>query len=54
MKLCRKLLIKIILDKVNNDITFNWIKINHVDFAFIESKNIVGYLFYLKKYPAFY
>ena len=38
---CRKLLIKTILDKLNNDITFNGIKTTYVDLIFIESKNIV-------------
>lgn len=51
---CRKLLIKTILDKLNNDITFNGIKTKYVDLIFIESKNIVDYLLYLKKYPTFY
>lgn len=51
---CRKLLIKTILDKLNNDITFNGIKTTYVDLIFIESKNIVDYLLYLKKYPTFY
>ena len=51
---CRKLLIKTILDKLNNDITFNGIKTTYVDLISIESKNIVDYLLYLKKYPTFY
>ena len=51
---CRKLLIKTILDKLNNDITFNGIKTTYVDLIFIESKNIVDYLLSLKKYPTFY
>lgn len=51
---CRKLLIKTILDKLNNDITFNGVKTTYVDLISIESKNIVNYLLYLKKYPTFY
>ena len=51
---CRKLLIKTILDKLNNDITFNGIKTTYVNLISIESKNIVEYLLYLKKYPTFY
>lgn len=51
---CRKLLIKTILDKLNNEITFNGIKTTYVDLISIESKNIVNYLLYLKKYNTFY
>ena len=51
---CRKLIIKTILDKLNNSITFNGMKITYVDLISIESKNIVDYLLYLKKYPTFY
>lgn len=51
---CRKLLIKTILDKLNNEITFNGIKTTYVDLISIESKNIVNYLLYLKKYETFY
>ena len=50
---CRKLLIKTILDKLNNEITFNGIKTTYVDLISIESKNIVNYLLYLKKYETF-
>ena len=46
--------IKTILDKLNNSITFNGMKITYVDLISIESKNIVDYLLYLKKYPTFY
>ena len=51
---CRKLLIKTILDKLNNDVTFNGIKTTYMDLISIESKHIVDYLFYLKKDDAFY
>ena len=51
---CRKLLIKTILDKLNNDVTFNGIKTTYMDLISIESKHIVDYLLYLKKYDAFY
>lgn len=51
---CRKLLIKTILDKLNNEITFNGVKTTYVDLISIESKNIVDYLLYLKKYNTFY
>ena len=51
---CRKLLIKTILDKLNNEITFNGIKTSYIDLISIESKNIVNYLLYSKKYKTFY
>ena len=51
---CRKLLIKTILDKLNNEITFNGIKTSYIDLIAIESKNIVNYLLYAKKYKTFY
>ena len=51
---CRKLLIKTILDKLNNEITFNGIKTSYIDLISIESKNIVNYLLYAKKYKTFY
>lgn len=51
---CRKLLIKTILDKLNNELTINGIKTTYVDLISIESKNIVDYLLYLKKYETFY
>lgn len=51
---CRKLLIKTILDKLNNDITFEGMKTTYVDLISIESKNIVDYLLYQKKYKTFY
>ena len=51
---CRKLLIKTILDKLNNEITFNGIKTTYVDLISIESKNIADYLLYLKEYKTFY
>ena len=50
---CRKLLIKIILDKLNNEITYNGIKTTYADLISIESKNIVNYLLYLKEYETF-
>jgi len=51
---CRKLLIKTILDKLNNKLTFNGFKTTYVDLISMESKNIVDYLLYLKKYETFY
>ena len=51
---CRKLLIKTILDKLNNEVTFNGMKTTYSDLISIESKNIVNYLLYLKKYDTFY
>lgn len=51
---CRKLLIKTILDKLNNELTFNGIKTTYVDLISMESKNIVDYLLYLNKYETFY
>lgn len=51
---CRKLLIKTVLDKLNNDLSFNGIKTTYVDLISIESKHIVDYLLFLKKYPTFY
>ena len=50
---CRKLIIKTILDKLNNSIIFNGMKITYVDLISIESKNIVNYLLYLKEYETF-
>lgn len=51
---CRKLLIKTILDKLNNNITFNGIKTTYVNLISIESNNIVDYLLYNRKYKTFY
>ena len=51
---CRKLLIKTVLDKLNNEITYIGIKITYTDLISIESKNIVSYLLYLKEYETFY
>ena len=50
---CRKLLIKTIRDKLNNEITYNGIKTTYADLISIESKNIVNYLLYLKEYETF-
>ena len=50
---CRKLLIKTILDKLNNEITYNGIKTTYANLISIESKNIVNYLLYLKEYETF-
>ena len=51
---CRKLLVKTILDKLNNEITFDGIKKTYCDFIEIESRNIVDYLLYEKHYKTFY
>ena len=51
---CRKLLVKTILDKLNNEVTFDGIKKTYCDFIEIESRNIVDYLLYEKQYKTFY
>ena len=51
---CRKLLIKTILNKLNNEFTFEGIKKSYSDFILMESQNIVDYLLYNKKYKTFY
>lgn len=51
---CRKLLVKTILDKLNNEVTFDGIKKTYSDFIEIESRNIVDYLLYEKHYKTFY
>ena len=50
----RKLLIKTVLDKLNNEITYNEIKTTYTYLISIESKNIVDYLLYLNEYTTFY
>ena len=50
---CRKLLVKTILDKLNNEVTFDGIKKTYCDFIEIESRNIVDYLLYEKQYKTF-
>ena len=51
---CRKLLIKTVLDKLNNDVTFNGIRKTYSDFIEVETTNIVNFLLYNKKYKTFY
>lgn len=51
---CRKLLVKTVLDKLNNEVTFNGIKKTYSDYIELESKNIVNFLLYQKKYKTFY
>ncbi len=51
---CRKLLIKTILDKLNNDVTFDGVKTTYTNLIAIESKNIVDYLLFTRKYNTFY
>lgn len=50
----RKLLVKTVLDKLNTEITFNGIRKTYSDFIEVESKNIVDFLLYEKKYKTFY
>lgn len=51
---CRKLLVKTVLDKLNTEVTFDGIKKTYSDFIEVESKNIVNFLLYEKKYKTFY
>ena len=51
---CRKLLIKTVLDKLNNDVTFEGVKKSYSDFIAIEADNIVDFLMYNKQYKTFY
>lgn len=51
---CRKLLVTTVLDKLNNEITFEGYKTTYSNFIYIESKNIVEFLMYNKKYKTFY
>ena len=51
---CRKLLVKTILDKLNTEVTFDGIKKSYSDYIEVESKNIVEFLLYSKKYKTFY
>ena len=51
---CRKLLVKTVLNKLNSEVTFNGIKKTYSDYIEIESKNIVDFLMYEKKYKTFY
>ena len=51
---CRKLLIKTILDKLSNEVTFEGIKRSYSDFIIIESQHIVDFLMYNKKYKTFH
>ena len=51
---CRKLLVKTVLDKLNTEVTFDGIKKTYSDYIEVESKNIVEFLLYSKKYKTFY
>lgn len=51
---CRKLLVKTVLDKLNSEVTFEGIKKTYSDFIEVESKNIVSFLLYNKKYKTFH
>lgn len=51
---CRKLLVKTVLDKLNTEVTFDGIKKSYSDYIEVESKNIVEFLLYSKKYKTFY
>lgn len=51
---CRKLLVKTVLDKLNANVTFDGIKKPYSDYIEIESKNIVEFLLYGRKYKTFY
>lgn len=51
---CRKLLIKTILDKLNNEVTFEGVKKTYSDFITLEAQHIVDFLMYNKKYKTFY
>ena len=50
---CRKLLAKTVLDKLNNEITFDGLKKSYSDFILFESQNIVNFLTYNKQYKTF-
>lgn len=51
---CRKLLIKTVLDKLNNEITFEGYKDSYSNFIDIEARHIVEFLLYNKQYKTFY
>lgn len=51
---CRKLLVKTVLDKLNTEVTFDGIKKTYSDYIEVESKNIVEFLLYSRKYKTFY
>ena len=51
---CRKLLIKTILDKLNNEVTFEGVKKTYSDFIALEAQHIVDFLMYNKQYKTFY
>ena len=50
----RKLLVKTVLDKLNTQVTFDGIQKTYSDFIEVESKNIVDFLLYEKRYKTFY
>lgn len=51
---CRKLLIKTVLDKLNNEVTFERYKDSYSNFIDIESHHIVDFLLYNKEYKTFH
>ena len=51
---CRKLLVKTVLDRLNNEVTFDGIKKTYSGFIEVESKNIVDFLLFEKHYKTFY
>ena len=51
---CRKLLIKTVLDKLNNEFAFEGYKTSYSDFIAIEASHIVDFLMYNKEYKTFY
>ena len=51
---CRKLLVKTVLDKLNSNVTFDGIKKTYSEYIEIESRHIVDFLMYGKKYKTFY
>lgn len=51
---CRKLLIKTVLDKLNNEITFEGVKKSYSDFITIEAQHIVDFLMYNEEYKTFH
>ena len=51
---CRKLLITTVLDKLNNEVTFDGVKKSYSDFIAFESQHIVDFLMYNKQYKTFY
>ena len=51
---CRKLLVKMVFDNLNSEVTFDGIKKTYSDFIELESKNIIEFLIYNKQFKIFY